>query len=119
MRTFHVYVLANKSRRLYVGVTNDLTRRVWEHRYGLQRGFTRRYNIGMLLHFETFTDARSAIAREKHLKAVHHRRVLVHMTGAGGGWSANPQGREIPTRFARGMTSARDALRLTPRVSRS
>jgi putative endonuclease len=71
MRTFYVYILANKSRRTYVGVTNDLMRRVWEHRNGMQRGFTHRYGIGMLIHFETFTDARSAIAREKHLKAMH------------------------------------------------
>ena len=50
-----VYILASKTRRLYVGVTNDLVRRVWEHREGVVPGFTRRYGIKQLVYFETFT----------------------------------------------------------------
>ena len=71
MRTYYVYILASSSRRLYVGVTNDLLRRVWEHRYGETHGFTRQYRITRLVHYETFSDVRSAIAREKDLKRRH------------------------------------------------
>ncbi len=68
MRTYHVYILASHSRRLYVGVTSDLRRRVAEHRSGALPGHTRRYRITQLVHFEAWTDARAAIAREKQLK---------------------------------------------------
>lgn len=71
MRTYYVYIIANASRQLYVGVTSDLTRRIWEHRHGVRSGFAHRYRITRLVHFETFTDARSAIAREKYLKGRH------------------------------------------------
>jgi putative endonuclease len=66
-----VYILASHSRRLYVGVTNDLLRRVWEHRYGDGQSFTKRYRIRQLVHVESFADVRSAIAREKALKKRH------------------------------------------------
>jgi putative endonuclease len=49
-----VYILASKTRRLYVGVTNDLVRRVWEHREGVIPGFTKRYAIKRLVYFEQF-----------------------------------------------------------------
>jgi putative endonuclease len=67
-RDYHVYILASRSRRLYVGVTRDLRRRVWQHQRGLLPGFTRRYGITALVHAEHFSDARTAIAREKQLK---------------------------------------------------
>jgi putative endonuclease len=53
---------------LYVGVTNDLERRVHEHREKLLEGFTKRYNIKHLVYFESFPDVRAAIAREKQIK---------------------------------------------------
>jgi putative endonuclease len=64
-----VYILASKTRRLYVGVTNDLIRRVWEHREGVVPGFTRRYGIKRLVYFETFTGPENAIRREKQIKS--------------------------------------------------
>ena len=63
-----VYILASKTRRLYVGVTNDLVRRVWEHRTGAVPGFTRRYGIHRLVYFETIVGPAEAIAREKQIK---------------------------------------------------
>jgi putative endonuclease len=54
---------------LYTGVTNDLIRRVTEHKEKLVDGFTKRYNINKLVYFETFGEARLAIAREKQIKA--------------------------------------------------
>jgi putative endonuclease len=68
-RTYYVYILASRSRSLYTGVTNNLQRRIVEHREGLVPGFTSRYRIFRLVHFELFGDIRSAIAREKEVKA--------------------------------------------------
>jgi putative endonuclease len=67
MRTFYVYILASHSRRLYIGVTNNLLRRLAEHRNGLDT-FTRRYRINRLVHFEVVENSYSAICREKALK---------------------------------------------------
>jgi putative endonuclease len=63
-----VYILASRTRRLYIGVTNDLARRVWEHREGLIRGFTKRYGIKRLAYFEQFDSPEAAIRREKQIK---------------------------------------------------
>jgi len=68
-KTYCVYILASRSRNLYVGVTNNLERRLIEHRQGIVPGFTSQYRIFRLVHFETFGDVRMAIAREKEIKA--------------------------------------------------
>ena len=65
---FWVYVLGSRSRNLYVGLTNNLRRRVMEHREHVPRSHTAKYNIERLLYFERFQYVRSAIAREKELK---------------------------------------------------
>ena len=67
--TYFVYVLASKRNgTLYIGVTNNLVRRVYEHKNDLVPGFTRRYGVHMLVHFEETADIRSAILREKQMK---------------------------------------------------
>ncbi len=63
-----VYILASRTQRLYVGVTNDLIRRVCEHKNGTIPGFTRRYGIDRLVYFESFNGPIQAIAREKQIK---------------------------------------------------
>ncbi len=63
-----VYVLTSKTRVLYVGVTNDLVRRMWEHRTGQLPGFTRRYGVNRLVYFEPAADPARAIGREKQIK---------------------------------------------------
>lgn len=69
MHAYFVYVLTNVPRgTLYVGVTNDLVRRVYEHREGTVPGFTRRYKLKMLVHFERYDDPTTAIQREKNIK---------------------------------------------------
>ena len=68
MRSFYVYIMASRSRVIYVGVTNDLVRRVQEHKSGVNPGFTKKYRVKRLVYFEEFTDIRVAIAREKELK---------------------------------------------------
>jgi len=67
-KTFYVYLLASKSRRLYIGVTNNLERRLFEHKSKLVAGFTKQYNIDRLVYFEETTDVLSAITREKQIK---------------------------------------------------
>jgi putative endonuclease len=68
MRTYYVYIMASRSRILYTGVTNDLARRVNEHKRGFNTGFTSRYRVTRLVYFEEFPDIRDAIAREKAIK---------------------------------------------------
>ena len=68
MRTFYVYVLGSKTGTLYVGVTNDIERRVHEHKHHLIPGFTDKYNVDRLLYFETTNDPISAISKEKQIK---------------------------------------------------
>lgn len=63
-----MYILSSRSRNLYTGVTNNLFRRIVEHKKGLIPGFTLRYRIHRLVYFESFTDIRDAIAREKQVK---------------------------------------------------
>ena len=68
--TYFVYILTNKYNTvLYTGVTNDLERRMQEHRSPDNRGFTARYNVHKLVYYETFVDVVEAIAREKRIKS--------------------------------------------------
>ncbi|MFZ0964094.1 MAG: GIY-YIG nuclease family protein [Terriglobia bacterium] len=67
-KTYSVYIMTNKTRTLYTGVTNDLTRRVAEHKLKLLPGFTNRYNITRLAYYEDYSDIRAAITREKQIK---------------------------------------------------
>ena len=74
MRTYYVYIMASRSRVLYVGVTNNLTRRVNEHKRGGNAGFTSRYRVTRLVYFGEFADIRDAIAREKEIKGWNRSR---------------------------------------------
>ena len=66
---YWVYILANWNHRvLYTGVTNDLTRRLYEHKSGLHEGFTKKYRVTNLVYFEQTSDVNAAIAREKQIK---------------------------------------------------
>ena len=72
MKTIHryyVYILASKIRgTLYIGMTNDLQRRVYEHKTGIKKGFTKKYGVERLVYFETFKNVEEAITREKNMK---------------------------------------------------
>jgi putative endonuclease len=68
MKNYCVYIMTNKSRTLYTGVTNNLERRVYEHKKKLIPGFTEKYNITKLVYCENTGDVRAAIAREKQIK---------------------------------------------------
>jgi putative endonuclease len=76
MPQYYVYIMASRSRTLYVGVTNDLVRRVHEHKQRLVPGFTTRYNVERLVYLEMTSDVRAAIAREKQLKGWRREKKL-------------------------------------------
>jgi len=66
---YYVYLLTNWNHRvLYIGVTNDLSRRLYEHKNKLVKGFTEKYNVNKLVYFEETNDVRSALSREKEIK---------------------------------------------------
>ncbi len=79
--TYYVYILASKSRRLYIGVTNNLERRMFEHKNKITPGFTSQYNIDRLVYFETTDDITAAIEREKQLKGWRREKkvTLIHV----------------------------------------
>ena len=89
MKSYWVYIMTNKSRTLYIGVTNDLARRVYEHKHKLVEGFTSRYNLDRLIYTEETKDVWAAIAREKQLKG-WTRAKKIALIGA-----ANPQWRDL------------------------
>ena len=69
-KQYYVYIMTNKNNRvLYTGITNDLRRRVYEHREKFVAGFTKKYNISKLVYYEIFEDPENAILREKKIKA--------------------------------------------------
>ncbi len=66
--SYWVYIMTNRSDTLYIGMTNNLARRVWQHRTGRVEGFAATYRIDRLIYAESFAEVRDAIAREKQLK---------------------------------------------------
>ena len=70
MKNYYTYILSNKKNgTLYVGVTSDLVRRVYEHKNKIYTGFTEKYGLDKLVYYEVFDDVENAIKREKRLKA--------------------------------------------------
>jgi putative endonuclease len=83
---YFVYIMTNASRTLYVGATNNLGRRISEHKSKSIAGFTRSYNITMLVYFEEFSDIRHAIAREKQMKSWRRRKKLALIESTNPTW---------------------------------
>jgi putative endonuclease len=76
-RDFYVYILASESRELYVGVTGNLGKRVWQHRSGFEpTGYTAKHKTKRLVYCESTNDVRAAIRREKQIKGWARRRKL-------------------------------------------
>ncbi len=72
---YYVYILTNKTNKvMYVGITNDLYRRIYEHKKGIVEGFTKKYHVHKLVYFETYREVKDALAREKSLKGLLRRR---------------------------------------------
>ena len=76
-KQYYVYILFSKQNgTLYVGVTNNLVKRVWQHKNNIVEGFTKRYSVDKLGYYEVFNDINSAIAREKQLKGGNRKAKL-------------------------------------------
>lgn len=71
MKQYFVYILSSRNKVLYIGSTNNISRRTYEHKLGLIDGFTKRYNVNRLVYYETHPNLKSAIKREKQLKNWH------------------------------------------------
>jgi putative endonuclease len=86
-RTYFVYILASESRELYIGVTNNLERRVSEHRYRYNSdSYSSRHRTSFLVYYEATPDVRSAIRREKRLKRLSRLRKIRLIEKANPGW---------------------------------
>ncbi len=89
-REYYVYIMANTNNNvLYTGVTNDLKRRVYEHKNGLGGVFTKKYNVDKLVYYEAGRDIRTAIAREKQIKGGSRQRKIDLVN------SLNPEWRDL------------------------
>jgi len=86
---YYVYIMSSLSRTLYAGVTNDLERRVGEHKEGKPSSFTARYNVNRLVYFEEFSDINQAISREKEIKSMTRRQKIKLIE------SINPEWRDL------------------------
>jgi len=87
VKQYYIYIMANRSRTLYTGVTNDLERRAYEHKKKLVPGFTAKYNIDRLVYFETAEDVHAAIFREKQIKGWRRGKKLALIESVNPGWN--------------------------------
>jgi putative endonuclease len=92
VKHYFVYILTNRSRTLYTGVTNHLERRVWQHKQGAVPGFTSKYRIDRLVYFESFRDIRVAIRREKQIKGWRREKKIALITSKNPGWKDLSEG---------------------------
>jgi putative endonuclease len=87
-----VYILASKSGVLYTGVTNTLDRRALQHRQKMVEGFTKRYNVTRLVHYERFADIRTAIAREREVKGWLRKKKIALIESTNPAWKDLAEG---------------------------
>jgi putative endonuclease len=86
-RTFYVYILTNTWKTvLYTGMTNNLVRRIYEHKNGISRGFSFRYNLSKLVYYEATDSPSAAIAREKQIKAGSRKKKIAMIERINPNW---------------------------------
>ena len=85
-KEYYVYILSNYSKMLYIGVTNDLERRVYEHKKKLVKGYTSKYNLHQLVYYEDPDDIGRAIEREKRLKGWKRYKKVKPIESVNPGW---------------------------------
>jgi len=109
MRRYYVYIMASKSRVLYVGVTNDIWRRAWDHKNNVHPGFTSQYRVHRLVYFESFKYVANAIAREKRIKGWLREKKVALIR------SANPTWEDLSEQWFDGKNVVR--IQFEPKVS--
>ena len=95
---FWVYIVASKSRHIYTGMTNDIKRRIGEHKSGHIRGFTQKYNINRLVYFEKYRYVGNAIEREKQIKGLDREKRIALIEALNPAWEdlSEEWGKPIP-----------------------
>ena len=86
MNTYYVYIMSKNTRTLYTGVTNDLIRRVYEHKNKLVPGFTQKYNLDRLVYYVSTGDVRAALQREKQIKGWVRAKKVALIISTNPGW---------------------------------
>jgi putative endonuclease len=87
-KQYYIYIMTNKNNTvLYTGVTNDLKKRVYQHRQKMVEGFTKKYNVNKLVYYQTAQDAAAAISREKQIKAGSRAKKIELITGLNPEWN--------------------------------
>jgi putative endonuclease len=86
MRQYYVYLMAGRWGTLYIGVTSDLSKRVWQHKTGTFPGFTAKYRVTSLVYYEVTSEPEAAIAREKQLKGWRRSKKTDLITSRNPGW---------------------------------
>ena len=92
MREYYVYITASRSRTLYVGVTNDLNRRMWQHKHGIISGFSKKYRIDRLVYFDHTPNVTAAIQREKQIKGWTRARKIALIESVNPTWEDLSEG---------------------------
>ncbi len=92
MEQYYVYIMTNKSRTLYTGITSNLERRVYEHKNKLIEGFTKKYNITKLVYYEISNDVEAAIARGKQIKGWLRRKKIALIEAINPRWADLSEG---------------------------
>ena len=92
MRQYYVYIMTNNRGILYTGVTSDLSRRVYEHKQKIVDGFTKKYNITILIYYEETSDILSTIAREKEIKGWRRSKKIELIESVNPQWSDLSEG---------------------------
>jgi putative endonuclease len=100
VKRYYVYIMTNKSRTLYTGVTSNLQRRAYEHKQKLVPGFTSKYNIGLLVYFEETNDVHAALAREKQIKGWLRSKKIALIE------SVNPEWEDLSAQWGEGWDSS-------------
>ena len=86
MTQYSVYIMGNRSGTLYTGMSSDLVGRVWQHKQKLGRSFSARYNVTRLVYYETTTDVRAAIARERQIKGYRRAKKVALIESMNPNW---------------------------------
>ena len=92
MAAYYVYILASKAGVLYTGITNNLSRRVLEHKTKLSKGFTQKYQVDCLLYVETFSTPSAAIKREKQIKSYRREKKVALIDSMNPDWTDLSEG---------------------------
>ena len=96
MRQYYVYILANRTKTIYTGVTNDLQRRIFEHKHLMTKGFAYKYKLTKLVYYEVGRDIKVAISREKQIKGWLRKKKVALIE------SVNPEWRDLSEEWSSG-----------------